>query len=143
MPQGWTTWFHPIDRLQWLYVSLNDFIHIRYLPRFFDQVGHQTTSAYIENKHFFTKSCHHKTCQNNEQPSQSLQNLYFQSFFSIKNQPNLSKKISLWRILNKEINVYKVNFLKNLIFEVLCFLRMCPFFVGSVHDFGRSVIDII
>ena len=27
---------------------------IRYCPRFFDQVGHQTTSAYIEeNKHFF------------------------------------------------------------------------------------------
>ena len=27
----------------------------RYHPRFFDQVGHQTTLAYIENKHFFTK----------------------------------------------------------------------------------------
>ena len=24
-------------------------------PRFFDQVGHQTTNASIENKHFFTK----------------------------------------------------------------------------------------
>ena len=54
---------------------------IRYRPRFFDQVGHETMSAYIENKHFFTKSCHRQTYQNYEQPPQSLQNLYFQSQF--------------------------------------------------------------
>ena len=47
-------------------------------PRFFDQVGHQTTYAYIRNKHFFTKSCHRQTYQNYEQPPQRLQNLYFQ-----------------------------------------------------------------
>ena len=52
---------------------------LRYRPRFFDQVGHQTMSAYIENKHFFTKSCHRQTYQNYEQPPQRLQNLYFQS----------------------------------------------------------------
>ena len=45
-------------------------------PRFFDQVGHQTMSAYIENKHFFTKSCHRQTHQHIEQPPQSLENLY-------------------------------------------------------------------
>ena len=28
---------------------------IRDRPRFFDQVGHKTTNASIENKHFFTK----------------------------------------------------------------------------------------
>ena len=28
---------------------------LRDLPRFFDQVGHQTTNAFIGNKHFFTK----------------------------------------------------------------------------------------
>ena len=28
---------------------------IRDLSRFFDQVGHRTTNASIENKHFFTK----------------------------------------------------------------------------------------
>ena len=28
---------------------------IRDRPRFFDQVGHQTTNASIGNKHFFTK----------------------------------------------------------------------------------------
>ena len=39
----------------------------RYRPRFFEQVGHQTTSAYIENKHFFTKSCHRQTYQNYKQ----------------------------------------------------------------------------
>ena len=27
----------------------------RYRPRFFDQVGHQTTNASMGNKHFFTK----------------------------------------------------------------------------------------
>ena len=54
----------------------------RYRPRFFDQVGHQTTSAYIENKHFFTKSSHRQTYQSYEQPPQSLQNLYFQRHFS-------------------------------------------------------------
>ena len=57
-------------------------LHSRYRPRFFDQVGHQTTSAYIENKHFFTKSCHRQTYQNYEQPSQRLQNSDFQSPFS-------------------------------------------------------------
>ena len=50
-------------------------VGLRYRPRFFDQVGYQTMSAYIENKHFFTKPCHCQTYQNYEQPSQSLQNL--------------------------------------------------------------------
>ena len=35
------------------------------------------------NKHFFTKSCHHQTYQNYEQPCQRLQNSYFQSHFSV------------------------------------------------------------
>ena len=30
-------------------------VSIRVRPRFFDQVGHQTTNALIGNKHFFTK----------------------------------------------------------------------------------------
>ena len=57
-------------------------IHSRYCQRFFDQVGHQTMSAYIENKYFFTKSCHRQTHQNYEQPPQTSQNSYFQSHFS-------------------------------------------------------------
>ena len=66
--------------------DLSNKLGTRYRPRFFDQVGHQTTSAYIENKHFFTKSCHRQTYQNYEQPPQCL---HYLSFFGIKNQPNL------------------------------------------------------
>ena len=33
-------------------------LSIRYLLRFFDHWAHETTYAYIGNKHFFTKSCH-------------------------------------------------------------------------------------
>ena len=43
---------------------------------------------YIENKHFFTKSGHRQTYQNYAEPSQSLQNSYFQSHF-------LASKINL------------------------------------------------
>ena len=35
------------------------------------------------NKHFFTKSCHHQTYQNYEQPPRTSQNLYFLSHFSV------------------------------------------------------------
>ena len=42
-------------------------------PRFFDQVGHQTTNASIENKHFFTKQGH---C-----PSWSPNHKFFTEFF--------------------------------------------------------------
>ena len=41
-------------------------LHIRDLPRFFDQVGHQTTYAYIGNKHFVTKMCRRQTYQNSK-----------------------------------------------------------------------------
>ena len=58
-------------------------IRIRYRPRFFVQVGHQTKYASIGNRHFFTISCNRQTYQNYEQPPQSLQNLYFFSFFGI------------------------------------------------------------
>ena len=62
----------------WLYVTYDDRLSIlgqrnshtpleiicsRYHPRFFDQDGHQTTSAYIENKHFFTISCQQTVSQ--------------------------------------------------------------------------------
>ena len=72
----WKLWFLKYSPI------LFETIKPRYRPRFFNQIGHQTMSAYIENKHFFTKSCHRQTNQNYEQPPQSLQNLYFQSHFS-------------------------------------------------------------
>ena len=65
----------------------------RVRPRFFDQVGHETINASSGNKHFFTKSCHHQTYQNYEQPPRTSQNADFQShFLNVKNWPNLSKK---------------------------------------------------
>ena len=45
---------------------------IRVRPRFFDQVRHQTTSASIGKKYFFTKECHRQTYQNYEQCRQKL-----------------------------------------------------------------------
>ena len=56
---------------------------IRVRPRFFDQVGPETEYASSGNKHFFTKSCHHQTYQNYEQPPRTSQNLYFLSHFSV------------------------------------------------------------
>ena len=44
----------------------------RYRPRFFDQVGHQTTYASMGNKQFFTKSYHCQTYQNYQQSRQNL-----------------------------------------------------------------------
>ena len=37
-----------------LLLSFFDLVSVRDRPRFFDQVGHQTTNASIGNKHFFT-----------------------------------------------------------------------------------------
>ena len=51
-----------------MYIRLN----ARVRPRFFDQVGHETMYASSGNKHFFTKSCHHKTYQNYEQSQEKL-----------------------------------------------------------------------
>ena len=55
----------------------------RVRSRFFEQVGQQTTHVSSGNKRFFTKSCHCKTYQNDEQPPRTSQNSYFQSHFSM------------------------------------------------------------
>ena len=47
-------------------------VHNRDCPGFFDQVGHQTTNAFMGNKSFFTKQCHSQTYQNYEQSQQKL-----------------------------------------------------------------------
>ena len=54
----------------------------RYLLSFFDRLAHENTYACIENKHFFTISCHRQTYQNNEQPPQRWQLSDFQTHFS-------------------------------------------------------------
>ena len=63
----------------------------RVRPRFFDQVGHQTTNASIGNVYFLTKSCHCQTYQNYEQSRQKL------GTFSVNKVLKISKfsKISL------------------------------------------------
>ena len=81
-----STWYGPIfqERISGLKLngeaSLLPFLG-RDRPRFFDQVGHQTTYAYIRNKHFFNKSCHRQTYQNYEQPSQNYKICTFKVIF--------------------------------------------------------------
>ena len=55
----------------------------RYLSRFFDRWAHETTYAYIGNKHFFTKACHHQTYQNSKISWQKMPISDFQSDFSM------------------------------------------------------------
>ena len=66
----------------------------RYRPRFFDQVGHQTTNASIGNRHFFTISCHRQTYQNYEQSRQKLGTFLEKKYF--KNQS--FQKMSLSKV---------------------------------------------
>ena len=47
-------------------------VKIRYCPRFFDQVGHQTAYASIGSRHFCTISCNCQSYQNYEQSQQKL-----------------------------------------------------------------------
>ena len=59
------------------------------------------------------------------------------SLCGIKNQPNLSDFLK--RTFDKEINFYKSNFLKTLIYKVHCSLKMCPIFFDFLCDFGKIV----
>ena len=43
--------------------------------------------------------------------------------------------------LTRRSTFIKTSFLKILIFKILYFLRLCPIFVGSVHNFGKSDND--
>ena len=81
--------------------------------------------------------------QNYEQPPQSVQNLYFQSQFLAPRINPIFMIFFFRRIFEWEINFHKWNLLKFLIFNVLCFLKMSPIFVASVHNFGSSDDDII
>ena len=76
--------------------------------------------AFIENKHFFTKSFHRQTSQNYEQPPQRF--VLSKLIFSIKHQWNLFDFFFLCRILDYEINFEKKKFLTTLIFKVCTYL---------------------
>ena len=58
-------------------------VYIRDLSRFFDCWAHETTYAYIGNKHFFTKSYHCQTYQNSKISWQKKPISDFQSEFSM------------------------------------------------------------
>ena len=124
--------------------SFGGTLQTRYRPRFFVQVGHQTTYAYIGNKHFFSKSFHHQTYQNYEQSPQRLQNLYFQSNFSASKIKRIFLNFFFCEeYLTRRSTFISEMFWKLLIFTVLCFLKMCPIFVGSIHNFGKFNNDTI
>ena len=46
-------------------------------------------------------------------------------------------------MLPKKTNFYQRKDLKTLIFNILYFLKMCPIFVGLVHNFGMSDDDML
>ena len=115
------------------------YMKVRVRPRLFDQVGHKTMYASSGIKHFFTTTCHCLTYQNHEQPPWTYQNLYFQSHFSvIKSGRIFSKKKFYEEYLPRRQLLQEKMFLKILIFKILCFLKLCPIFVHSVHNFGKS-----
>ena len=104
---------------------------LRVRPRFFDQVGHETMYASSGNKHFFTKSCHHQTYQNYEQPPQNIS--YFQSNFSVlKIQSFQSIQLKLVGLLIKFLIEKRWKHSTN--FEI---------FDKVVHNFGKSDDDMI
>ena len=55
------------------------------------------------------------------------------SIFSLNNVT-----VRLTKIMNNLLKHLKI-----LIFKILYFLKMCPIFFGSVHNFGKSEDDII
>ena len=75
--------FDCVRRSSWTATILDTLLHIRDLPRFVDQVGHQTTNTSIGNKHFFTNYWTRLAYQNYEQPCERCQNSEFQSHFSV------------------------------------------------------------
>jgi hypothetical protein len=80
------TYYHiqvPFSNLQVIVHFTHRDLNTRVRPRFFDQVGHETMCAFSRNKHFFSKSFHHQTYQNYEQPPQTSQNSYIQSYFFV------------------------------------------------------------
>ena len=65
-------------------------------PIFFDQVGHQTTNAFIGNKHFFTKYRPRQAYQNYEKRCERSQNSEFQSHFLMSKIGQIFPKKNFW-----------------------------------------------
>ena len=94
---------------------------VRYRPRFFDQIGHQTTCAFMRNKHFSNKLCHHQTYENYEQSWQKLDT------FLVKKLLYKSKFSKIFINLNFFGKIRPI--LDNKKFEI---------FDKVVHNFGKS-----
>ena len=112
-------------------------MHNRDRPRFFDQVGHQTTSGSIGNMHF-TKSWPRQAYQNYEQPCQRSQNSDFQSHFSVS---------KIGRIFPKKFSVKNIWLGDQLIYTVLicinCAIRRkvghnCVIYLSWDHLIAQS-----
>ena len=63
------------------------------------------------------------------------------SFYSVVNWSNLSKT-KLWKVFDQEINFWQKMSLNIFIFRILYFLKMCPIYVRSVDNFGRSRVTL-
>ena len=98
--------------------------------------------ASIGNKNFFIKSCHCQAYQNYEQPPKTCQNSYFQSHFSLLKIGQIFPKKFYEEYWTRTPTLIK-NVYENLIVQVLYFFKLCPIFVGSVRNFGRSDDDRI
>ena len=109
-------------------------MYIRYLSRFFDCWAHETTYAYIGNKHFFTKSCHCQTYQNSKISWQKMPIFDFQSDFS------MSKIIQIF--LKKffiEEYQFRGTYIVIGIFWKLQFLK--PFISKIKHIFCQLILE--
>ena len=115
----------------------------KYRQIFFDQVGHQNAYASIWNKRF---SLNHVIIRPTKIMNNIIKDCKILTFKVIFDHQKSTE--SFWIFFSVENirvgdNFNKWNFLKTLIFKVLYFLKMCPIFVGSVHNFGRSYDDMI
>ena len=109
---------------------------VRYCSSFFVQVGHQSTCATI-GYHHFSPSYHVIVVRPPKIINNLLQDpliLISKSLFSVKNQWNISLKTNRTTIIN--------DIFLNSDFKILYFLKMCPIFVGFVHNFGKSNNEI-
>jgi hypothetical protein len=99
--------------------------------------------ASINNRHFFTKSCHRQPYQNYEQHPQRLQNSDFQSHFLASKIHGIFLIFFSVKNIRLGVKLLQIKMFENFDFKALHCLKMCPIFVGSVHNFGRSDDDMV
>ena len=112
-------------------------IWVRYRSRFFVQVGHQSTCATIGYHHFsllyhviIVRPCKiiNSSCKNPK--------FWFKNHYSVLKINGTFH----WRPIEQ---LLLMTFFENFDFKILYFLKMCPIFVGSADNFGRSDDDMV